>query len=166
MKRIYKSLTSRVARVKRIRKISISRSVYLNLIQAGIGVSIFLGVVSSALGWYGLATGKGIIFTVEPGPISIDPSTVKTGPISIDPVLSSLLTVVIGSMLTFEGIFLTRAILRVPRLTIFSIVLGYCSLNIPAILLGLNYSLAAGISAIIFGYLWLVTVLAWLQRGE
>lgn len=154
MKRIYESLTSRIVKFKRIKKISISRNTYLNFIQAGVGLSIFLGVVSSALGWYGLATGKGIVFTVG------------AGTISFDPVLSGLLTVVVGVMLTFEGIALIRTILQVSRLIIFSIVLGYCSLNIPAILLGLNYSLAAGVSAIIFGYLWLITILAWLRRGE
>jgi len=77
-----------------------------------------------------------------------------------------MLTTIAGVMLTFEGILLIRFSLQISRLIIFSIILGYFTLNVPAILLGLSYSLAAGIAAIIFGYLWLITVLAWLQRGE
>jgi hypothetical protein len=124
------------------------------LIQGGIGLSILLGTALSALGFYGLATGRGIVFTVG------------AGTISFDPFLSGLLTIVTGVLLTFEGIALMRISLQVSRLIIFSIILGYCTINIPAILLGLNYSLAAGIAAMIFGYLWLITILAWLQRGE
>ncbi|MEM2806747.1 MAG: hypothetical protein QXK86_07880 [Candidatus Bathyarchaeia archaeon] len=154
MKRIYESLSSKIVKIRKIKRISISRSTYLNLAQAGIGLSIFLGVISSAVGWYGIATGKGIIFNAG------------AGTISFDPILTGLLTVVIGGMLTFEGIVLMRIILQVPRLIILSVVFGYCTLNIPAILLGLNHGLAAGVFAIIFGYLWLITVLAWLQRGE
>lgn len=154
MKRVLEGLTSKIAKIKRIKKISPSRSTYLNLIQAGIGLSILLGTAVSALGFYGLATGKGIVFTVG------------AGTISFDPVLSGLLTTIAGVLLTFEGIALMRISLQVSRLIVFSIILGYCALNVPAILLGLNYSLAAGIAAIIFGYLWLITILAWLQRGE
>ncbi|MEM2518548.1 MAG: hypothetical protein QXO49_06320, partial [Candidatus Bathyarchaeia archaeon] len=91
---------------------------------------------------------------------------VGAGTISFDPVLSGLLTTIVGVLLTFEGIILMRVSLQVSRLIVFSIILGYCALNVPAILLGLNYSLAAGVAAIIFGYLWLITILAWLQRGE
>lgn len=154
MKRRFEGFISKTAKFKKIKKISLPRSTYLNLIQGGVSLSILLGTVSSALGLYGLATGKGIAFTVEHGKISFDP------------VLSGLLTTVVGVMLTFEGIALMRASLQVSRLIVFSIILGYCVLNIPAILLGLNYSLAAGVAAIIFGYLWLVTIVAWLQRGE
>ncbi len=151
---ILEGLTSKISKIKRIKKISLSRSTYLNLIQAGIGLSILLGTALSALGFFGLATGRGIVFTVG------------AGTISFDPVLSGLLTIIVGALLTFEGIALMRISLQVSRLTVFSIILGYCALNIPAILLGLNHSLAAGIAAIIFGYLWLITILAWLQRGE
>ena len=154
MKGLFENLTPKLAKLKRFKKISLSRSTYINLIQAGAGISILLGSVSSALGLYGLATGKGIVFTVGPGTISFDP------------LLSSMLTTVAGVMLTFEGILLIRFSLQISRLIIFSIILGYFTLNVPAILLGLSYSLAAGIAAIIFGYLWLITVLAWLQRGE
>jgi len=154
LKRALEGLTSKISKIKRIKKISLSRSTYLNLIQGGIGLSILLGTALSALGFYGLATGRGIVFTVG------------AGTISFDPFLSGLLTIVTGVLLTFEGIALMRISLQVSRLIIFSIILGYCALNIPAILLGLNYSLAAGIAAMIFGYLWLITILAWLQRGE
>ncbi|MEM1551499.1 MAG: hypothetical protein QXH03_02370 [Candidatus Bathyarchaeia archaeon] len=154
MKRVLEGLISKIAKIKSIKKISLSRSTYLNLIQAGIGLSILFGTAVSALGFYGLATGKGIVFTVG------------AGTISFDPVLSGLLTTIVGVLLTFEGIILMRVSLQVSRLIVFSIILGYCALNVPAILLGLNYSLAAGVAAIIFGYLWLITILAWLQRGE
>jgi hypothetical protein len=154
LKRALEGLTSKISKIKRIKKISLSRSTYLNLIQGGIGLSILLGTALSALGFYGLATGRGIVFTVG------------AGTISFDPFLSGLLTIVTGVLLTFEGIALMRISLQVSRLIIFSIILGYCTINIPAILLGLNYSLAAGIAAMIFGYLWLITILAWLQRGE
>ncbi len=154
MKRIFETLTLKIAKIKRIKKFSLSRSTYINLIQAGIGVSILLGTVISALGFYGLATGKGIVFSAG------------AGTISFDPIISGLLTTIAGVMLTFEGIALMKANLQVSRLIVFSITLGYCTLNIPAILIGLDYSLAAGIASIIFGYLWLVTILAWLQRGE
>ena len=154
MKRVLEGLTSKISKVNWIKKISLSKSTYLNLIQAGIGLSILLGTALSALGFYGLATGRGIVFTVG------------AGTISFDPVLSGLLTIIVGVLLTFEGLALIRISLQVSRLIIFSIILGYCALNIPAILLGLNYSLAASIAAMIFGYLWLITILSWLQRGE
>jgi len=154
LKRALEGLTSKISKIKKIKKISLPRGTYLNLIQGGIGLSILLGTALSALGFYGLATGRGIVFTVG------------AGTISFDPFLSCLLTIVAGVLLTFEGIALMRISLQVSRLIIFSIILGYCALNIPAILLGLNYSLAAGIAAMIFGYLWLITILAWLQRGE
>ncbi|MEM3054912.1 MAG: hypothetical protein QXM52_04325 [Candidatus Bathyarchaeia archaeon] len=154
MRRIFEILTSKIAKIKRVKKFSLSRSTYINLIQAGIGLSIVLGTAISALGFYGLATGKGIVFSAG------------AGTISFDPIVSGLLTTIAGVMLTFEGIALMKANIEVSRLIIFSIILGYCTLNIPAILLGLDHSLAAGIAAIIFGYLWLITILAWLQRGE
>jgi len=154
LKRVLEGLTSKISKVNWIKKISLSKSTYLNLIQAGIGLSILLGTALSALGFYGLATGRGIVFTVG------------AGTISFDPVLSGLLTIIVGVLLTFEGLALIRISLQVSRLIIFSIILGYCALNIPAILLGLNYSLAASIAAMIFGYLWLITILSWLQRGE
>jgi hypothetical protein len=157
LKRVLEGLTSKISKISKInwiKKISLSKSTYLNLIQAGIGLSILLGTALSALGFYGLATGRGIVFTVG------------AGTISFDPVLSGLLTIIVGVLLTFEGLALIRISLQVSRLIIFSIILGYCALNIPAILLGLNYSLAAGIAAMIFGYLWLITILSWLQRGE
>jgi len=154
LKRALEGLTSKISKIKKIKKISLPRGTYLNLIQGGIGLSILLGTALSALGFYGLATGRGIVFTVG------------AGTISFDPFLSGLLTIVAGVLLTFEGIALMRISLQVSRLIIFSIILGYCTLNIPAILLGLNYSLAAGIAAMIFGYLLLITILSWLQRGE
>jgi len=154
LKRVLEGLTSKISKINWIKKISLSKSTYLNLIQAGIGLSILLGTALSALGFYGLATGRGIVFTVG------------AGTISFDPVLSGLLTIIVGVLLTFEGLALIRISLQVSRLIIFSIILGYCALNIPAILLGLNYSLAASIAAMIFGYLWLITILSWLQRGE
>ena len=154
MRRIFETLTSKIAKIKRIKKFSLSRSTYINFIQAGIGLSILLGTVISALGFYGLATGKGIVFSVG------------TGTISFDPIVSGLLTTITGVVLMFEGMALMKASLQVSRLIIFSMILGYCTINIPAILLGLDYSLAAGVAAIIFGYLWLITILAWLQRGE
>jgi hypothetical protein len=154
LKRALEGLITKLAKLKKIKKTSFSRSTYSNLIQAGVGISILLGTVFSALGLYGLATGKGIVFTVG------------AGTISFDPFLSALLTTIVGIMLTFEGTALMRVSLQSSRLIIFSIILGYFTINIPAILLGLNYSLAAGVSAIIFGYLWLITILAWLQRGE
>jgi hypothetical protein len=151
LKRALEGLITKLAKLK---KISFSRSTYSNLIQAGVGISIVLGTVFSALGLYGLATGKGIVFAVG------------AGTMSFDPFLSALLTTIAGIMLTFEGTALMRVSLQASRLIIFSIILGYFTINIPAILLGLNYSLASGVSAIIFGYLWLITILAWLQRGE
>lgn len=154
MRRILENLISKTAKIRKIKKFSLSRSTYLNLVQAGIGLSILLGTAISALGFYGLSTGKGVAFSVGAGTISFDPIT------------SGLLTTMAGVMLTFEGIALMRASLQVSRLIIFSIILGYFTLNIPAILIGLNHNLAAGVSAIIFGYLWLITILAWLQRGE
>jgi hypothetical protein len=154
LKSAIKGLGAKLAKFKRIKKVSLSKTTYLNLIQAGVGISILLGTVFSALGLYGLATGKGIAFTVG------------AGTVSLDPLLSALLTTITGIMLTFEGVALLRVSLQASRLIIFSITLGYLTINIPAILLGLNYSLAAGVSAIIFGYLWLITVIAWLQRGE
>jgi hypothetical protein len=154
LKSAIKGLGAKLVKFKRIKKVSLSKTTYLNLIQAGVGISILLGTVFSALGLYGLATGKGIAFTVG------------AGTVSLDPLLSALLTTITGIMLTFEGTALLRVSLQASRLIVFSITLGYLTINIPAILLGLNYSLAAGVSAIIFGYLWLITVIAWLQRGE
>lgn len=139
---------------KYFRKITLSRRSYLNAMQVGASLSIVLGTLVSALGFYGLASGKGITFAVSDGTMSIDPF------------LSGVLVALAGILLTFEGIALVKVNLETSQLIIFSIVLGYCTLNIPAILLGFGHSLLAGIFAIIFGYLWLVTILAWLQRGE
>jgi hypothetical protein len=149
-----KSISQLLRYFKKISKTASSRNWYLNAMQAGAGLSILLGTLISALGFYGLALGKGITFAV----------TGET--ISIDPVLAGMLISLAGILLTFEGIALVKINLETSRLIIFSIVLGYCTLNIPAILLGFGHGLLAGISALIFGYLWLVTVFAWLQRGE
>jgi hypothetical protein len=139
---------------KKILKTTSPRNLYFNSIQASAGLSILLGTLINALGFYGLASGKGITFAVTGGIISIDP------------VLAGILISLAGLLLTIEGVALVKISIEASRLIIFSIVLGYCSLNVPAILLGLGQSLLAGIFAIVFGYLWLVTVLAWLQRGE
>lgn len=149
-----KSISQLHGYFKKIFRTASSRNWYLNAMQAGAGLSILLGTLISALGFYGLAFGKGITFAVTGGTISIDP------------VFAGILTSLVGVLLTFEGIALVKISMETSRLIIFSIVLGYCTLNIPAILLGFGHSLLAGVFALIFGYLWLVTVLAWLQRGE
>ncbi|MDI6846733.1 MAG: hypothetical protein QMD23_01155 [Candidatus Bathyarchaeia archaeon] len=136
------------------KKVTPSRSSYLNAMQALVSLSIVLGTLISALGFYGLASGKGITFAVTDGTINIDPA------------LAGMLISLAGILLTFEGVALVKVSLETSQLIIFSIVLGYCTLNIPAILLGVGHSLLAGILAIIFGYFWLITVFAWLQRGE
>jgi len=139
---------------KKLSKTVSSKNLYLNSIQAGGGLSIFLGTLFSALGFFGLATGKGITFTVA------------SGTINVDPILASIISSITGIILTFEGIALLKTSLEISRLIVLSMISGYCALNVPAILLGLGYNLFAGIFAIVFGYIWLVTVVAWLQRGE
>ncbi|MEM3730938.1 MAG: hypothetical protein QXG27_01740 [Candidatus Bathyarchaeia archaeon] len=140
--------------VKKISKVTSSRSFYLNIMQAGGGISIILGTLISALGFYGLASGKGINFVVADGIMGMDP------------LLAGALISLVGVLLTFEGAALVKINVESFRLVFYAVVLGYCTLNVPAILLGFGYSLIAGIFAIVFGYLWLAAVLAWLQRGE
>ncbi|MEM3725900.1 MAG: hypothetical protein QXZ02_06225 [Candidatus Bathyarchaeia archaeon] len=149
-----KSILQLPSYFKKLSKNISSKNLYLSSIQAGGILSILLGILFSALGFFGLATGKGITFAVA------------SGTISIDPILASITSSIAGIILTFEGIALLKVNFEISRLIIFSIVSGYCTLNVPAILLGLNYGLFAGIFAIVFGYLWLVAILAWLQRGE
>ncbi|MGQ9624171.1 MAG: hypothetical protein ACUVUF_04305 [Candidatus Bathycorpusculaceae bacterium] len=149
-----KSISRLPGYLKKISKTISSRNLYVNSIQAGGGLSILLGTLISALGFHGLATGKGVTFAVTGGAISIDP------------ILAGMLITLAGILLTFEGVALLKINIETSRLVVSLIVLGYCALNVPAILLGLGYSLFAGIFAIVFGYLWLVMVLAWLQRGE
>lgn len=140
--------------IKKISQTILSAKVYSNTIQFFGGLSLFLGIILSALGFYGLATEKGILFEVGRGTISFDPT------------LAGVLSVLIGILLTVEGIMVLRVNFKISRLAIISLILGFCSLNVPAIFLGIGYSLVAGVFAIIFGYLWLITVLVWLQRGE
>jgi len=104
------------------------------------------------LGFYALAAQEGITFSV--------------GRLIFDPILVGFLFIIAGILLTFEGIIVASVILKISRLSIISIIFGFCSLNVPAIFLGFGYILVAGIFAVIFGFLWLITVLAWLQRGE
>jgi len=138
---------------KRISQTIFSTKVYLNTVQFFGGLSVLLGSIMSTLGFYGLAT-EGVTFTIGHETIGFDPF------------LAGFLLVIVGELLTFEGIIILKALLKISRLSIISIIFGFCSLNIPAIFLGFGYSLVAGVFAVIFGFLWLITVLAWLQRGE
>lgn len=141
--------------LKEIPKVIDFKTLYLNLLQGLSIISIIFGVSMSALGFYSLASGQGISFTIE---------TKK--PLHIDPIWASLLTSLSGMILTFEGTNLVKTHFETSRIIFYSIGFGYLALNIPAILLGFGYNLFAGLTAVIFGYLWLVTVILWLQRGE
>lgn len=131
-----------------------SAKVYLGIMQFFSVLSILLGSIISMLSFYGLAIGNGITLSAGPGTISLDP------------LLAGFLLEIAGILLAFEGIMVLKTVLKVSQLSIISILFGYCSLNIPAIFLGFGYSLIAGAFAVVFGFLWLITVLAWLQRGE
>jgi mannose/fructose/N-acetylgalactosamine-specific phosphotransferase system component IID len=130
-------------------------TIYLNLLRGLTIISVILGTVVSALGFYGLATGSGVTFVI---------GTEK--PLTVNPTLAGLLTTLLGIILTFEGIYLVKAHFETSKIIFICILFGYLTLNIPALLLGLGYSLFAGIFAVVFGYLWVVTVILWLQRGE
>jgi len=138
--------------LKRISQIIFSAKVYIGAIQCFGGLSILLGNVISMLGFYALAAQEGITFSV--------------GRLSLDPILVRFLFITAGILLTLEGIIVSKIVLKITRLSVISIIFGFCSLNVPAIFLGLGYTLVAGVFAVIFGFLWLITVLAWLQRGE
>jgi len=131
------------------------KTLYLNLLQASATISIILGTVVSALGLYSLASGPGVTFTI---------ATKK--PLTINPILAGLLTTLLGIILTFEGTDLVKVHFETSKIIFLCIISGYLTLNIPALLIGFGYSLFAGISAVVFGYLWIVTVILWLQRGE
>jgi hypothetical protein len=132
----------------------VSRKLYEELIQSVGTLTIFFGMVISAMGLYGFVSGGGITFAVSGGVISLPTF------------LASVLTSLAGILLLVEGIALIYVSFKPPRLIILSVVFGFFALNIPAILIGMGYSLAAGIAAIVFGYCWLVTVFVWLLRGE
>lgn len=139
---------------KMISQIILSEKVHLATIQFFAGLSVLLGSIISMLSFYGLATGKGLTFTVG------------YGTINLNPFLAGFLLEIAGILLTFEGIMVLKTMFRISELAIVSIFFGFCSINVPAIFLGFGYSLVAGVFALIFGFLWLITVLAWLQRGE
>ncbi len=139
--------------IKLLGSVEASRRLYEILVQFVGTVTILLGVVISAIGLYGLASGTGITFAVS-------------GVISFSASLGSVITSFVGLLLLLEGIAIVYTSLKLPRLIIFSVILGFLSLNIPAVLIGAGYSLAAGIAAIVFGYCWLVTIFVWLLRGE
>lgn len=140
--------------IKRVSQTVSSTKVYFATIQFFAGTSILLGTILSAISFHGLAKGKGL------------PLTFGSETISLDPLLAGFLFEVAGILLTFEGIMIIKTIFKISQLNVTSIFLGFCCLNIPAIFIGFGYTLAAGVSAVVFGFLWLITVLAWLQRGE
>jgi hypothetical protein len=131
-----------------------STKLYSTFIQTVIFLSIVLGALISAVGFCGLVA-KGVIT-----------SSINLNPVNIDPFSTSLIISLAGILLTFEGVALLRAFIETSQLIVLSIFLGYFALVISGILLGLGYRLFAGIAGAVLGYLWLITVLAWLQRGD
>jgi|Deesub1362B_J571_1020462.scaffolds.fasta_scaffold00352_10 hypothetical protein len=141
--------------LKEISKNIDTKNLYLNLLQGVSITSIIFGALISALGLYSLASGHGISFIIE-----------NKKPLAIDPILAGLLTSLSGIILAFEGTGLMKAYFETSTIITISIIFGYLTLNIPATLLGLGYSLFGSITAVVFGYLWCITVILWLQRGE
>jgi hypothetical protein len=139
--------------VKFLGSVEASRQLYEKLIQFVGTATILLGIVISAIGLYGLSSGIGVTLAVG-------------RMISLAASLGGIITSFVGLLLLLEGIALVYVSLKLPRLVILSVILGFLSLNIPAILIGVGYSLAAGIAGIVFGYCWLVTIFVWLLRGE
>lgn len=131
----------------------VSRKLYEEFIQFVGTATILFGIAISAMGLYGLASGVGVTFAVG-------------GAISFSTFLGGIIASFVGLLLLFEGLALIYVNFKPPRLIILSVVLGFLSLNVPAILIGVGYSLAGGVVAIVFGYCWLVTLFAWLLRGE
>jgi hypothetical protein len=119
------------------------------LMRLGI-VAIPLGVVLTALGMYGLVGGTGITFVINERVISAQ----EGGPIFS----------IVGIMLLIGGIATIYVGFKISLLTFISIVLGSCSLIVPAIFFGMRNNLVGGLTMIVSGYAFLATIFMWLTR--
>lgn len=114
--------------------------------KLGGSVAILFGIVFTSAGAYGLAGGTGIRFTINERVVSAQEG--------------GMIFSIVGITVLFGGIAITYFALRFPQLTILSIVLGLCSLVIPAIFLGTGINLVAGI-VLVFSYSFVATVFLW-----
>jgi hypothetical protein len=119
------------------------------LMRFGI-VAIPFGIVLIAAGAYGLAGRTGITFTINERVVSAQEG--------------SQIFSIVGIILLFGGIVTVYIGFKLSWLTSISIVLGSCSLIVPAIFLGMGYYLVSGIIMIVFGYAFLATIFIWLTR--
>ncbi len=85
--------------------------------------------------------------------------------VEVDQVLGLVFSMV-GIASLIGGIALCYVGFRLQRISVACIVLGSCGLAAPSMILGMGYSLTAGIAAIVIGYPWLATLLLWLMGGE
>ena len=112
-------------------------------------VVILVGTFFTVAGAYGLAGGTGLKFTI--GETILDAQ--ESGPIFS----------IVGIVALFFGIALIYIRLKPSRMNIFSLVLGLCSVIVPAPLFGMGYTVVASIIAAVLGFSFYITVLIWLN---
>jgi len=106
-------------------------------------VAILVGIVFTLAGAYGLAGGTGITFTINERVVSAQEG--------------GLVFSIVGVIVLLGGIAMSYIGFKFSWPTIFSIVIGLCSLIILAILFGMGYNLVAGIVALVFSCLFVAT---------
>lgn len=117
------------------------------LMKFGGIVAVLLGIVFTLAGAYGLAGGTGTAFTINERVVTAQEQSI------------------VGVIVLLGGIALTYFGLKFSRQAILSIVLGLCSLIIPAILLGIGINLVAGV-VFVFSYSFVAMVFLWFARAR
>lgn len=128
----------------------VKKGLLKTLMKLGGIVAIPFGTVFVAAGAYGLAGGTGIRFTINERIVS--------------PQEGGQIFSIVGIIMLLGGIILAHISFKFSRVTILSLVLGTCSLIIPAPLLGMGYSLVASIVALVFGCSFLAMMSYWLSK--
>lgn len=118
------------------------------LMKFGVGLAIFLGTILTLVGAYG--------FVVLAWRVYRFASFQQVG----------IIFSIVGIIALLVRIVMTHIGFEFSRLSTLYIVLGSCSLIIPAILFGMSHNLAAGIAILVFGYPFLAMIFGWLMTGE
>jgi len=116
------------------------------LMKIGGGLAIFLGTILTLVGAYG--------FVVLAWRMYRFASFQQVG----------IVFSIVGIIALLARTVMPHFGFELSRLSILSVVLGSCSLTIPAILFGMGHNLAAGVAILVFGYPFLATIFGWLLQ--
>jgi len=121
------------------------------LVQSGGILGTLFGVFLSTVGVYEAVGGTSLTINL-----------LSLFAVTVDQVLG-LVFLIVGIAALVGGIVLSYFGFKLQRLNVACIILGSCSLIIPSLILRMGYNLAAGIVAVVLGYLWLATLFLWLK---